>query len=105
MYKILHVPSSTYLKMHKSELASLITVLDQDTISDRFLNLIWSELELINSKRTDSFNYVYLKLPTKELAILYLDTFIEGIQNSNFFDSAAISLYDEINFYEIIEEE
>ena len=104
MYKILHIPSSTYLKMYKSELADLITVLDRDTISDRFLNLIWSELELTNSKRTDSLNYVYLNLPTKELAILYLDIFIEGIQNSSFFDSADVSLYDEINFYEIIEE-
>ena len=104
MYKILHIPSSTYLKMHRNPLKKLVHISDYEIILNTFLNKIWSEHELRHVS-DEVKEFFILKLPTIELANIYLKVFIEGIKESVYFSSEEICCYDDISYYEIVKEE
>ncbi len=105
MYKILHIPSGTYLKMHKNQLKRLILIPNFDLILNGFLNKIWSEHELKNIGAQDQEEFSKLNLPTIELANIYLGVFIKGIANSVYFsDKEECNCYNDAVYYEIIKE-
>ena len=104
MYKILHIPSGTYLKIHRNRLKRLILIPNFDLILNDFVNKIWSEYELKNAGAV-SVEFFNLKLPTIELANIYLKVFIEGIVDSVYFSSKEErNCYNNVIYYEIVEE-
>ncbi len=101
MYKILHIPSSTFLKIHT---ANLKVILTKEKV-EKFQNSIWCDHEISNYIFAGFSNFRELKLQTQKLAELYLQSFINGLDKSVLMNKDQISLYDQENFYEIIKEE
>ncbi len=102
MYKILHIPTSTFLKIHIVNAKLHLT----KEKAHEFQNSIWSDHDISNYlSSTNSSNFIELKLQTQKLAELYLQSFIKGLDKSVLINKDQISLYNQENFYEIVEEE
>ncbi len=105
-YKILHVPSLTFLKTYSPRVKYLVLEPTFSKIFSAYGNSIWSTHELDNASNRLKSNFETLKLPTKELAEIYLQVYIKGIKKSVYFSNEEEkSLYSQENFYDLIKEE
>ncbi len=111
MYKILHIPSSTFLKISKVNYLELTKILKHYKIEEinfnNFSTKIWSEEELThgNTKKLSSYtNFIELKVDNLIVCENLLAAFISGSANSIHLTRETLSLYNNRLFYTFIEE-
>ncbi len=110
MYKILHLPSGSFLKISEDNYSDLIKELknkDLELINfNNFGPKIWSEEELThnNTRLQSSYNnFIILRVETLIICEKLLDVFIVGAYDSAHLEPENLSLYTNKLFYTFVE--
>ncbi len=108
MYKILHIPSGTYLLMPKKSYSYLSEILKS--------RIIWSKIEisLYSNEYPDKYCNEGYRISselkekmfiTKLSAKKWLSLYLKGIRQTLLVRTDLYKEYDQENFYEIVEDE
>ena len=97
-YKILHIPSGTYLKI-KAENEKLVYY---NANYIHIGNMIWSDYEINQQNKISNFKPI---LCSKKTAQLLLKSFIFGLKASDYISENEASIYSEESFFSFVEEE
>ncbi len=101
-YKILHIPSGTYLKI-RAENEKFVYTNSNDT---HIGNMIWSDYEINQQSKENNTNYSFNPiLCSKKTAQLLLKKFISGLTTSEFMPKSEASIYSEEVFFSFINDE
>ena len=101
-YKILHIPSGTYLKIKAGNEKSVYANLNNSYVG----NMIWSDYEINQQSKINNTKYSFNPiLCSKKTAQLLLKKFIFGLKDSDYISENEASMYSEESFFSFIEEE
>ncbi len=101
-YKILHIPSGTYLKIRTENEEFVYSNLNSKHVG----NMIWSDYEINQQNKRDNTKLNFKPiLCSKKTAKSLLKSFIFGLKSSDYISENEASIYSEESFFSFIEEE